>query len=99
MLLRDTALVNLYYQLFEQTWAQLADKPAASVVDADLQALREREREMLDLLAAGLTDEMISRRTGVSVRTIRRTVAALMDRLGARSRFQAGALAARHWGI
>lgn len=60
--------------------------------------LNERERETLVLLAEGLTDDGISRRTGLSVRTSRRTIAHLMDRLGARSRFQAGVEAARrHW--
>lgn len=47
------------------------------------------------LLTAGLTDEGISRRTGLSVRTIRRTVAGVMAKLGAQSRFQAGAEAVR----
>ena len=53
---------------------------------------------MLRLLAGGLTDEMIARRLGVSVRTARRAASDLLSRLGARSRFQAGARAvAREW--
>lgn len=53
---------------------------------------------MLRLLAAGLTDEAVARRLDVSVRTLRRVTADLMERLEARSRFQAGYLAAtRGW--
>lgn len=60
--------------------------------------LSARERELLVLLMAGCTDETAAARLEVSVRTIRRTVADIMSRLGARSRFQAGAKAAgRGW--
>jgi DNA-binding CsgD family transcriptional regulator len=56
------------------------------------------ERALLRLLAAGLTDEAAARRLGISVRTARRQVAVLMDKLGASSRFQAGYRAAqRGW--
>ena len=48
------------------------------------------EREILQLLANGLTDEAIAKRLGVSPRTARRIAADLMKRLRARSRFQAG---------
>ncbi|MDQ3981860.1 MAG: hypothetical protein M3271_04170 [Actinomycetota bacterium] len=37
-----------------------------------------------------MTDEMAARRLGLSRRTFRRRLKALMDKLGARSRFQAG---------
>ncbi|MEV4409509.1 LuxR C-terminal-related transcriptional regulator [Actinoplanes sp. NPDC049598] len=57
--------------------------------------LDERERHLLALLAAGLTDESAAARLDVSVRTVRRTMASIMLRLGARSRFQAGMIAAR----
>ncbi|MEU4621891.1 helix-turn-helix transcriptional regulator [Actinoplanes sp. NPDC023801] len=53
-----------------------------------------RERELLALMSAGHTDESAAARLGVSVRTVRRMMSALMVRLGARSRFQAGLRAA-----
>nr|WP_240522031.1 helix-turn-helix transcriptional regulator [Amycolatopsis vastitatis] len=60
--------------------------------------LSDRERQLLTLLTAGYTDESAAVRLGVSVRTVRRMVAGIMDRLGARSRFQAGVKAAdRGW--
>lgn len=49
------------------------------------------------LLAKGLTDETAAGRLGVSLSTIRRSMAAIMERLGARSRFEAG-LRAAHMG-
>ncbi|MFF1560700.1 response regulator transcription factor [Streptomyces sp. NPDC058279] len=56
------------------------------------------ERELLKLLASGLTDEVAGKRFGVSLRTVRRQMAALMERLHATSRFEAGLKAAqRGW--
>jgi DNA-binding NarL/FixJ family response regulator len=47
------------------------------------------------LLAEGMTDEGVSRRIGVSLRTVRRIASDLMTRLTARSRFEAGVKAAQ----
>ncbi|MGW2995319.1 helix-turn-helix domain-containing protein, partial [Streptomyces sp. NPDC001193] len=47
------------------------------------------------LLAEGHTDEGIAKRLGVSHRTARRIATVLMERLGARSRFEAGVRAVR----
>ena len=54
-----------------------------------------RDRTILALLAAGAPDATIARQTGVSQRTVERRVRALMDQLGAGTRFQAGVQAAR----
>ena len=42
------------------------------------------------MLGAGLKDEAIARYLGCSLRTVRRRIAALMDRHGADTRFQLG---------
>ncbi|GHG29999.1 MULTISPECIES: LuxR C-terminal-related transcriptional regulator [Streptomyces] len=80
--------------LFEQTWQAAvplgADRPRAS--DARPSAA---ELELLRLLASGMTDEAAGKRLGVSLRTVRRQMAALMERLHATSRFEAGLKAAR----
>lgn len=47
------------------------------------------------LLAEGHTDDAIGKRLGVSPRTARRIATDLMERLGARSRFEAGVRAVR----
>ncbi|MGW3248842.1 helix-turn-helix domain-containing protein [Streptomyces sp. NPDC001070] len=58
--------------------------------------LTGQEATTLQLLADGLTDEAIAKRLGVSPRTARRIATDLMERLNARSRFQAGARAVQH---
>lgn len=54
-----------------------------------------RDQMILALLAAGAPDATIARQAGVSQRTVERRVRALMDQLGAGTRFQAGVQAAR----
>ncbi len=83
--------------LFERIWPG-----ATPLIPADPDAvgsgLTSRERALLDLLCSGATDESAGARLGISVRTVRRMVADIMNRLGARSRFQAGVkLADRGW--
>ena len=59
------------------------------------QGVDKRDLHILSLLAGGASDATISRQTGVSQRTVERRVRALMDQLGAGTRFQAGVQAAR----
>ncbi|HEX6875106.1 MAG TPA: helix-turn-helix domain-containing protein, partial [Nocardioidaceae bacterium] len=54
-----------------------------------------QRRLLLHQLTRGAKDEQIARTLGVSLRTVRRRIAELMDELGADSRFQAGAEAVR----
>lgn len=87
-----TALV----ELFERVWREASPLDGGSPADGT--APTPRERDLLALLLAGTTDESAAYRLGISVRTVRRMVSDLMERLGARSRFQAGARAAeRGW--
>lgn len=51
--------------------------------------------DVLRQMSQGFKDETAARNVGVSLRTYRRTVAQLMDRLNAQSRFQAGYQAAQ----
>jgi DNA-binding CsgD family transcriptional regulator len=78
--------------LFEEFWSAASPVPAAPLVDG---GLTPQQREVVRLLAEGLTDEVISRRIGVSLRTVRRIASELMVRLTARSRFEAGVKAAQ----
>lgn len=80
-------VVGTLVALFELVWARATPAFTATATG--------RDRTLLDLLAAGATDETAARHLGMSVRTVRRTVAALMDELGAESRFAAGAAAVR----
>ncbi|MQS98911.1 response regulator transcription factor [Streptomyces jumonjinensis] len=96
LVLHGTGAVAALLTLFETNWqaARPLGQPAVTADDP----LPPQERVVLELLTQGLTDDAIARQLGVSVRTTRRITAELMQRLGARSRFEAGALAAsRGW--
>ncbi|MFB6522721.1 LuxR C-terminal-related transcriptional regulator [Streptomyces sp. NPDC056401] len=83
--------------LFEQTWDTAVPLGAARERPTE-DGITQRERELLKLLAAGLTDEAAGKRLGVSLRTVRRQMSALMERLEAASRFEAGLKASqRGW--
>jgi DNA-binding CsgD family transcriptional regulator len=90
ILVRAPALVTVVRLLFEQYWARSV--PLAVADDGAGVDARDR---ILELLVAGTKDESIARQLGLSLRTVRRRVAELMDELGARTRFQAGVEAAR----
>jgi DNA-binding CsgD family transcriptional regulator len=49
---------------------------------------RSREREMLELLAAGLSDREIAVRLQISMETSHHTVGRLLDKIGDESRLQ-----------
>lgn len=57
--------------------------------------LTEREREVLILLADGLTNKAIAERLGVSPHTVRNHVVSLCKKLGAHSKLEALAVATR----
>ncbi|WP_188316320.1 BTAD domain-containing putative transcriptional regulator [Solihabitans fulvus] len=85
--------------LFERIWpAAVPLVPSDPTEAEDAAVLTRRERDLLALLCSGSTDESAGARLGISVRTVRRMVADIMNRLGARSRFQAGVkVADRGW--
>jgi len=80
--------------LFEQVWN--LGTPLNAEVVRNAQGLSPHEQEILNLLAMGHTDDSVARRLGLSVRTVRRTIAEVTDRLDATSRFQAGVRAAHN---
>jgi hypothetical protein len=82
VILQPCGLFDAYAVLFERLWER------ARPVEAT-----DHDR-LVALLLSGLTDQAIARQLGVSARTAQRKIAALMQELGARTRFQAGAQAA-----
>lgn len=92
-LINATDIVHSLSLLYTATWQKAID------LDEFRQHGIERDddiaSQVLDLLSNGCKDETAARQLGLSVRTYRRYVAGLMDRLAATSRFQAGAQAAR----
>ena len=63
--------------------------PARTWVGA-LADLTPRQKQVVALMATGIGDDAIAEALGVSVRTVRSDVAALLDLLGVRTRFAAG---------
>ncbi|MFG3040215.1 LuxR C-terminal-related transcriptional regulator [Streptomyces sp. NPDC048330] len=88
VLMRGPGTVAALCALFDHLWT--TGTPLIEALPGAGTDLGRQEREVLRLLAQGLTDEAVAVRLGVSLRTTRRVTAKLMDRLGARSRFQAG---------
>ena len=74
---------------------ELAAPPPARSAPSQPTGLSEREAEVLQLLAAGLSDKQIAARLAVSEHTARYHVTAIRNKLGADTRAQAVALAAQ----
>ncbi|MGC0313402.1 hypothetical protein [Kitasatospora acidiphila] len=93
VIVREESIVAHLCASFEQAWA------TASEYRTGPQAAHESAEDIkcliTTLLAAGLKDEVIAKRVGLSVRSCRQHIAELLDRMDARSRFQAGVIAAR----
>ncbi|MEV7413713.1 LuxR C-terminal-related transcriptional regulator [Streptomyces sp. NPDC089919] len=84
--------------LFESLWESAEPMGAATGAGASSDALSPQLEAVLRFLAEGHTDDAIAKRLGVSPRTSRRLANDLMERLGARSRFEAGVRAVqRGW--
>jgi DNA-binding CsgD family transcriptional regulator/sugar-specific transcriptional regulator TrmB len=81
-------------ELFEAVWHHAAPLDVGNPVDTAT-GLSDTERSLLTLLAGGATDETAAKKLGVSLRTVRRIMAELMQRLSASSRFEAGIKAAK----
>ncbi len=78
VVLRDPMVVAAFVELFDRLWSAAADlAPVAAGEDG-----------LLDLMRQGLKDEAIARVLGVSLRTVRRRVSALMSDHGVDTRFQ-----------
>jgi DNA-binding CsgD family transcriptional regulator len=98
ILVRPSALLDALSELFETLWLQARPYDPDDVGPPGTDGPTPDERRILSLLAVGLSDEAIARQLGIGLRTVQRRVRALLERLGAGSRFQAGVLAAeRGW--
>ncbi|GAA4068366.1 helix-turn-helix transcriptional regulator [Nonomuraea soli] len=94
--LRPSRLLDALIELFELYWERA--QPLAGRQAPPDDGPSEEEQVVLRLLKSGLKDEAIGRQLGVSTRTATRKIAAVMERLGATTRFQAGLeAAARGW--
>ena len=89
--IRQRSVVAALTYWFEALWVK-----ATPVPDFDTgEARPDLRRFLLEQLVAGSQDEVIARKLGISLRTVRRRIAALMTELGVDTRFQAGVEAVR----
>ncbi|MEV6163975.1 helix-turn-helix transcriptional regulator [Streptomyces sp. NPDC052052] len=97
LVLHGPGVINALCELFERVWESAVPFTRGRLHQRDRSegGLSSQEQAILRLLGEGLTDEVVARKLGISVRTGRRITAELMTRLGARSRFQAGLRAAQ----
>ncbi|UYM04067.1 helix-turn-helix domain-containing protein [Solicola gregarius] len=88
LVVHRSALLDALVQMFFLLW----DQGVPVVGDSDASDL---DRRLLTMLAAGMKDDTIARHLDISSRTVGRRVAELMDRIGAKTRFEAGVHAQR----
>jgi DNA-binding CsgD family transcriptional regulator len=88
-LVTDPTVVGFLCRTFESAW-QSATPFEEGEGRAAPHGASDVQLAVMRLMAAGLKDEVVARRLGMSTRTCRRHIATLMEELGATSRFQAG---------
>lgn len=89
--IRQRSVVAALTCWFEALWSNATPVPALDTGEAR----PDLRRFLLEQLVAGAQDEVIARKLGISLRTVRRRIAALMTELGVDTRFQAGVEAVR----
>ncbi len=98
LLVRASALLDALAVVFDMFWERAApitfSATSASRIGDPARGLSREVDEVLPLLAAGLNDKSIAHQLDYSLRTLERRVVEIMESLGARTRFQAGWLAA-----
>lgn len=100
VLIRAPVVVKALRQYFELLWARAtpvrSSSDAAPVpVPGRANAPSEIQLQLLKMMALGLKDESIANRTGMSLRTVRRHIASIMEDLCVETRFAAGVAAAK----
>jgi len=91
VVIEQQSIVELVTAWFDHLWDSAATVP---MLDRG-EARPDLRRLLLAQLAAGAKDEQIARTLNISLRTVRRRIAALMADLGVDTRFQAGVEATR----
>ncbi|WP_137845133.1 winged helix-turn-helix transcriptional regulator [Microbacterium sp. 2FI] len=92
LLIHPSGLLDLVSAIFEEYWRTATQfLSLGGAADAGAQA----DRDLLKLLLLGLTDAAAAAQLGVSLRTVQRRIAELMDRARVTTRIQLGAEAVR----
>jgi len=96
MVVRSCSLLEALFYIFDNLWERAAPITFGADQPAGNHQSGQPDSRLLNLLGAGMTDQAIARHLGLSYRTTRRRIAAVMDSLGSESRFQAGLQAGRN---
>jgi len=94
LVVRHDSMIGALTLLFESLWDRAMAIPGLDGQGESAGRAGGRGL-LLDQLAGGAKDEQIARALGLSLRTVRRRVAEILDELGVDSRFQAGVEAVR----
>jgi DNA-binding CsgD family transcriptional regulator len=94
LVVRAPVIIAALREYFELLWER-ATPLKASRPAAPGDRLTPTQQAVLELMAEGLHDDAIAHRAGISTTTVRRHITAIMDRLGVKGRFAAGAAAQR----
>lgn len=89
VVLRDPMVVAAFVELFDRLWTGAAP----------MQSAAEDQHALIELMQQGLKDEAIARVLGVSLRTVRRRIASLMEEHGVETRFQLALALAERGGL
>lgn len=99
LLVRSSALLDALYEIFEMLWeraSSISFSVQGDLIRGQMLAPDMREEDALvTLLAAGLNDKAIASELGISYRTLGRYFTRLENKLGSKTRFQAGWIAAQ----
>jgi DNA-binding CsgD family transcriptional regulator len=102
-LLRGREITRLLREVFEFCWLNASsfasvNEPAVPEEESEAaggQQPTAQQRVMLQMMSEGMKDESVSRKLGISVRTVGRMVNSLMAQLNVQTRYQLGVHAAR----
>jgi DNA-binding CsgD family transcriptional regulator len=91
VVVHPSALLGALGDLFESLWQRALplSLPSSPVAHRRGSSAATQQR-LIALLLSGLTDQAIARQLGLGYRTVQRHIAALIEDLGVRTRFQAG---------
>lgn len=92
VVIHPSGMLDALTELYEAYWARA--EPITGTVPAEDDTFGPDDVALLGMLKAGLKDQAIARQLGCSTRTATRRVAAVLTKLGADTRFQAGIKAA-----
>jgi len=94
LLIRTPAVVTALRALFEHVWSQSITL-SGSGESGPRPGLSQSQQRLLELMAAGMKDETIARHLGTSVRTLRRHVTAIEEKVGVDNRVALAVVAVR----